>query len=170
MKKLLSSIVLCCLAITAFSQVKGVVKDSNGNTLIGANVVWKGTNIGTTTDGDGKFVLEQQPSVNELVTTYIGYANDTTQWNGAAFVEITMKSKEVNLDDVVVKSQRPGRMKAKGAENIEITTSTELCRAACCNLGESFSTNPSVDVEYSDVFQSMTIWTVHIKLQRQWML
>ena len=141
---------LCCLAITAFSQVKGVVKDSNGNTLIGANVVWKGTNIGTTTDGDGKFVLEPQPSVNELVTTYIGYANDTTQWNGAAFVEITMKSEEVNLDDVVVKSQRPGRMKAKGAENIEITTSTELCRAACCNLGESFSTNPSVDVEYSD--------------------
>ena len=150
MKKLFSSIILCFFAITAFSQVKGVVKDSNGNALIGANVVWIGTNIGTTTDGDGKFELELQQSVNELVTTYIGYANDTTQWNGAAFVEITMISEDVNLDDVVVKSQRPGRMKAKGAENIEITTSTELCRAACCNLGESFSTNPSVDVEYSD--------------------
>ena len=141
---------MCFLAITSFSQVRGVVKDSNGNTLIGANVVWKGTNIGTTTDGDGKFELEPQSSVNELITTYVGYANDTTQWNGATFVEITMKSEDVNLDDVVVKSQRPGRMKAKGAENIEITTSTELCRAACCNLGESFSTNPSVDVDYSD--------------------
>ena len=141
---------MCFLAITSFSQVRGVVKDSNGNTLIGANVVWKGTNIGATTDGDGKFELEPHPSVNELITTYVGYANDTTQWNGATFVEITMKSEDVNLDDVVVKSQRPGRMKAKGAENIEITTSTELCRAACCNLGESFSTNPSVDVDYSD--------------------
>ena len=150
MKRFLTSIFFSFLAITSFSQIRGVVKDSNGNTLIGANVVWIGTNIGTTTDGEGKFVLEAQPSVKELVTTYIGFANDTTQWNGASFVEITMKSEEVNLDDVVVKSQRPGRMKAKGAENIEITTSTELCRAACCNLGESFSTNPSVDVDYAD--------------------
>ena len=150
MKRFLTSIFFSFLAITSFSQVKGIVKDHDGNALIGANVVWKGTNIGTTTDADGKFVLEPQPSVNELVTTYIGFANDTTQWNGVAFIEITMKSEEISLDDVVVKSQRPGRMKAKGAENIEITTSTELCRAACCNLGESFSTNPSVDVDYAD--------------------
>ena len=34
--------------------------------------------------------------------------------------------------------------------NEEIITSDELCRAACCNLGESFVTNPSVDVSYSD--------------------
>ena len=117
MKKFLTSIVFSFLAITSFSQVNGIVKDHEGNALIGANVVWKGTNIGTTTDVDGKFVLEPQQSVNEIVTTYVGFANDTTQWNGSAFVEITMISEGVNLDDVVVKSQRPGRMKAKGAEN-----------------------------------------------------
>ena len=149
-KYILTSVFLCFLAVTAFSQVRGVVKDGDGNALIGANVVWKGTNIGTTTDGEGKFVLEPQSSVNELVTTYIGFANDTTQLNGATFVEITMQNEGVNLDKVVVKASRPGMMKAKGAQNIDVLSSTELCRAACCNLGESFSTNPSVDVDYSD--------------------
>ncbi|MBQ6082810.1 MAG: TonB-dependent receptor [Bacteroidales bacterium] len=149
MKKVLTSIFFSFLAITSFSQVRGVVKDQKGNALIGANVVWKDTNIGTTTDAQGAFILEKHDS-DAIVTTYIGFNNDTTAYNGAEFVEITLSGEDITLDNVVVKAQRPGRMKAKGAENIEITTSTELCRAACCNLGESFSTNPSVDVDYSD--------------------
>ena len=149
MKKFISSILLCFLAITSFSQVRGVVKDQEGNPLIGANVIWEGTNIGATTDDKGTFVLKRQPNINSLVTSYVGFENDTTSCEGIDFVEIMLHG-EITLDDVVVKSSRPGRMKAKGAENIEITTTTELCRAACCNLGESFSTNPSVDVNYAD--------------------
>ena len=149
MKRLVSTIILCFFAFSAYSQVKGVVKDNNGNALLGANIVWKDTNIGTTTDENGAFIIERSAKSNALVTSYVGFENDTTLCEGLDFVEITLKG-EITLDNVVVKSQRPGRMKAKGAENIEITTSTELCRAACCNLGESFSTNPSVDVNYAD--------------------
>lgn len=127
----------------------GVVKDDKGNALTGANVVWIGTNFGTTTDVNGAFTLDRRQDVNSLVVSFVGYENDTVSCEGADFVEVTLRG-EITLDDVVVKSSRPGRLRAKGAENIEITTSTELCRAACCNLGESFSTNPSVDVEYSD--------------------
>ncbi len=53
------------------------------------------------------------------------------------------------LDEVVTKAQR-GIRKLNGATNTELITSAELSRAACCNLGESFTTNPSVDVSYSD--------------------
>lgn len=127
----------------------GVVKDDKGNALTGANVVWIGTNFGTTTDVNGAFTLDRRQDVNSLVVSFVGYENDTVSCEGADFVEVTLRG-EITLDDVVVKSSRPGRLRAKGAENIEITTSTELCRAACCNLGESFSTNPSVDVNYSD--------------------
>lgn len=52
------------------------------------------------------------------------------------------------LDEVVVKSA--SRRKLSTATNTELITSAELRRAACCNLGESFTTNPSVDVAYSD--------------------
>ena len=149
MKRIFISVLFCLLTTCLFSQVSGFVRDGNGNALIGANVVWKGTNYGTTTDENGAFSLEKRNDSNSLVTSYVGFANDTTYCEGLDFIEITLHG-EITLDDVVVKSSRPGRMKAKDAENIEIITGTELCRAACCNLGESFSTNPSVDVDYSD--------------------
>ena len=149
MKKYFLSVFSCFLAITSFSQVRGVVKDQNGSVLIGANVVWIGTNYGTSTDENGSFVLERRPNMNTIVVSFVGFDNDTISCEGLDFVEVTL-SGEITLDDVVVKAQRPGRMKARGAENIEILTNTELCRAACCNLGESFSTNPSVDVNYTD--------------------
>ena len=149
MKRYVLSVFWCFLAITSFSQVRGVVKDQSGSVLIGANVVWIGTNYGTSTDENGSFVLERRPNMNTIVVSFVGFDNDTISCEGLDFVEVTL-SGEITLDDVVVKARRPGRMKAKGAENIEILTNTELCRAACCNLGESFSTNPSVDVNYSD--------------------
>ena len=149
MKKYFLSVFSCFLAITSFSQVRGVVKDQSGSVLIGANVVWIGTNYGTSTDENGSFVLERRPNMNTIVVSFVGFDNDTISCEGLDFVEVTL-SGEITLDDVVVKAQRPGRMKARGAENIEILTNTELCRAACCNLGESFSTNPSVDVNYTD--------------------
>ena len=65
-------------------------------------------------------------------------------------------SSEVNtldghaLHEVTVSAHRGGRVKTSGLGNTELISSKELLRAACCNLGESFTTNPSVDVNYAD--------------------
>ena len=149
MKRFVLTIILYFLAFTSFSQVKGVVKDDQGNALVGANVVWQGTNNGTITDVNGSFLLNRVGETESLVTSFVGYVNDTTLCKDIDYVEITLHG-EITLDDVVVKATRPGVMKAKGAQNIDVIGGAELCRAACCNLGESFSNNPSVDVEYSD--------------------
>lgn len=53
------------------------------------------------------------------------------------------------LQEYVVRAQGTRKMKM-GADNSELITAVELSRAACCSLGESFTTNPSVDVNYSD--------------------
>ena len=53
------------------------------------------------------------------------------------------------LQEVSV-SSKVGRVKTKGLGNTDFISSSELLRAACCNLGESFTTNPSVDVNYAD--------------------
>lgn len=126
-KGILTSVFMCFLAMTVVAQVRGVVKDAQGNVLVGANIVWKGTNLGTTTDAEGEFELQVQDAVNEMVTTYVGYMNDTTRWDGSAFVEITMKD-GISLENVVVKASRPGLMKAKGAQNIDVISNTELVR------------------------------------------
>lgn len=57
---------------------------------------------------------------------------------------------EWELDEFVVEKRKAGNMKLTGPENAFKINQTELFRAACCNLGESFTTNPSVDVNYSD--------------------
>ena len=54
------------------------------------------------------------------------------------------------LSEVTVSARQSGRVKTSGLGNTEFISSKELLRAACCNLGESFTTNPSVDVNYAD--------------------
>lgn len=73
--------------------------------------------------------------------------NDTTSVNtsdSVAYLEDQV------LDGVEVTMRKPGMTRMRGALNGSITGKEELFKAACCNLGESFVTNPSVDVNYSD--------------------
>ncbi|MBR5657225.1 MAG: TonB-dependent receptor [Prevotella sp.] len=60
----------------------------------------------------------------------------------------TLKTQQIN--EVTVSAHQWGRVKASTIGNTELISSKELLRAACCNLGESFTTNPSVDVNYAD--------------------
>lgn len=67
----------------------------------------------------------------------------------AAIAQTDSISSEHNLKDVTVNAMIGMKSKYR-VDNTEIIGKTQLVRAACCNLGESFTTNPSVDVSYSD--------------------
>ena len=56
----------------------------------------------------------------------------------------------VDLQNVTITARRAGTRRVKGPANAVLIGREELFKAACCNLGESFTTNPSVDVNYSD--------------------
>ena len=58
--------------------------------------------------------------------------------------------KDENLQEVKVVARKPGTSRLAGAVNGIAVNKDELFKAACCNLGESFTTNPSVDVAYND--------------------
>ena len=75
----------------------------------------------------------------------VGNSADTTSVSQHAD-SIPMQS----IGEVTVTSRRPGMSRVAGAENGMRINRAELFKAACCNLGESFTTNPSVDVNYSD--------------------
>ena len=62
----------------------------------------------------------------------------------------TLGMKEKQLEGVTVVKQRQGTTRINSAMNAFQINKSELFKAACCNLGESFTTNPSVDVSYSD--------------------
>ena len=89
--------------------------------------------------------------MNKTITLYIFGISAAAMLPAAAqnTGKATANDTTVNqLEDLVVRSA--STRKLGGAMNTTLITSAELKRAACCNLGESFTTNPSVDVNYSD--------------------
>ena len=75
--------------------------------------------------------------------------------SGAAYGQVADTASIETLDgqtiqEVTVTAQSARRLRKDGITNTELIGTKELLRAACCNLGESFTTNPSVDVNYAD--------------------
>ncbi|NNE16292.1 MAG: SusC/RagA family TonB-linked outer membrane protein [Saprospiraceae bacterium] len=91
-----------CVAMT-FAQrtVTGNITDNSGLPLIGANVLVKGTTIGTITDVDGNYSLEVPDGNNMLVISYTGYSTQELDITGTNTVNITLAEGEV-LQEVVV--------------------------------------------------------------------
>lgn len=82
-------------------RITGTVKDANGEPIIGANVVEKGTTNGIITDIDGKFSLNIKPNAT-LKISYIGYASLEIKTNNAISYIITLQEDTKILDEVVV--------------------------------------------------------------------
>lgn len=82
-------------------KITGVVKDQNGESVIGANVSVKGTTIGTTTGLDGDFVLEV-PENAVIQVSYIGYVSQELRLGGKNHLDVVLKDDSQALEEVVV--------------------------------------------------------------------
>ena len=80
---------------------KGVVKDANGETVIGASVVVKGTGTGTITDMDGNFSIPNVARGATLEISFVGYQSVTVTWNGQP-LSVVLKEDAQALDEVGV--------------------------------------------------------------------
>jgi hypothetical protein len=143
--------------IPGFSQkIQGFVYELDGEQkklpLPGANVFWAGTTMGTATDKDGAFALPIGSSKSHmLVISYVGYESDTIHINdNKGPVEIILAQNKT-LREVEIAERGPGaHISRTDLIATQQITLGELKKAACCNLSESFETNASVDVNYSD--------------------
>ena len=120
--------------------------------LIGANVFWLNTQIGTITDEEGKFSLPYLGPEEQLILSYIGFKSDTLSIKeNRLVIQFLDQSDSESLDEVTLTQRRKAIQKSYfEAQNIIYVNSDELLKAACCNLSESFETNPSIDVNFSD--------------------
>lgn len=80
---------------------KGVVKDNQGETVIGASVVVKGSTNGTITGLDGDFTLDNVKRGDVIQISYIGYVSQEVVWQGTP-LNITLKEDSLTLEEVVV--------------------------------------------------------------------
>lgn len=141
--------------VTACAQkVMGVVSQRNEQgqeeAVAGANVHWLGTGIATTTGANGVFIIERVADSNQLIISFTGLQSDTITITDEKSVRIELRSEKI-LDAVTVEGWKPssGMDQTRGV-NTTVMMQEELFKAACCNLSESFETNPSIDVSFTD--------------------
>ena len=151
MKKIIFTLLLMlAVCAGAYAHAWGTVLDDKGEPLVGANVYWAGTTIGVATDIDGRFQLEPVKSTNLLVTSFMGFHNDTTEVIAHSELTIVLVS-DLLLEEVEIVERKMAVLRSRLTPlATETLTGEALCMAACCNLSESFETSASVDVAYAD--------------------
>lgn len=128
-----------------------VFGSEKGEPLAGAYVIWAGTSRGTITSPDGEYDLQMlhEGKTAKLVVSYVGYTTDTLTISTQGTYDVTLRP--IEMTDVDVTARRVGSALDRISPLLtEKVTADELSKAACCNLGESFQTNASVDVNYAD--------------------
>ena len=143
------------MQLLAQENLEGRVLAKEGNEtipLIGANVFWLNSQIGTITNENGKFSLPYLGPEERIIISYVGFKSDTLIIKeNRLLIKFLDESDSESLDEVTLTKRRKAIQKSYfEAQNIIYVNSDELLKAACCNLSESFETNPSIDVNFSD--------------------
>ncbi|MDU1889820.1 MAG: TonB-dependent receptor [Dysgonomonas sp.] len=150
------NIFILLLLVPVFASAKDILKgyitDKDKQPLIGASVRWENAKIGVITDEKGFFQISGTPHKDHMLAiTYVGFADKVVHIHDFAETQNIVLEENTELGEVIVERTPPGTIKSrKDILQTEKITVKELHRAACCNLSESFETNPSVDVSFSD--------------------
>ncbi|NND52256.1 MAG: TonB-dependent receptor plug domain-containing protein, partial [Flavobacteriaceae bacterium] len=151
-------LLVSCLLVSSFgfsqNTLSGTIMEADEKNeqlpLPGANVFWLNTSIGTVTDFEGKFTIPYERSYTKLVISFVGFKTDTLTITEPKPIHHIL-SPTTDLEEVQIKGRKQTTAKSYlQSQNIITVSSDELLKAACCNLSESFETNPSIDVNFAD--------------------
>lgn len=158
-KKIISFFLLILLTKWSFSQkISGKIYEENltenkvEQLLPGASVYWLNSTIGTTSNANGSFEIDA-PSLYPatLIVSYVGYQPDTINLLKYQTNLKIKLSKDVDLAVFeLTEREKSSSVSLVAPIHIETLSEKELTKAACCNISESFETNASVDVNFSD--------------------
>lgn len=157
-KHIAIGVLLLFFAFQAEAQTtKGTVLGANNSgteeTLPGANVFWQGTNIGAAADIAGVFELPNATTFPaKLIISMVGFLSDTLVINQKREAPLRIVLKHTHtLNEVKVEARQSSTLHSSfNPINTEIIGKKELLKAACCNLSESFGSNASVDIAFTD--------------------
>lgn len=153
---LVSAAIMVVLSGAALAkEVRGTVygsgSDGKQETLPNASIRWIGTSLGTFADKTGKFTITATDKSNKLEISYTGYEKDTIEVTDFSKVLSVVLKSNLTTEELQVKGNQPARILTNSSINkTEVVTMRGLQKAACCNLSESFQTNPSVDVSFTN--------------------
>ena len=132
---MLLSLMLPLQALAEKLTVTGTVFDQTGEPIIGATVMEKGTQTGTSTDIDGNFTINVNSDAT-LRISYVGYDSQEIKVNGRTHLEVTLQEDNQLLDEVVVvgygtmkKSDMTGAISSVNGSDLAKRTTTNPAEA-----------------------------------------
>lgn len=139
----------CLGALNGFGQSSGRVLDaSSGQPIVGCIIHEVGTERAATTNIEGAFVWPKGQAL--LVFHALGYARDTVNWSGTEVDKVIALHADL-LNEVKIEEHVGGtELSLLNPQGFQTLNKKELCKAACCNLSESFETNASIDAAFTD--------------------
>jgi outer membrane receptor for ferrienterochelin and colicins len=151
--KINSIILFLCLSTALQAQLlTGIVRDENGQPIVGAHVYWMDKSAETMTDANGNFKLPRRSKERMVHVEFVGFQMFMkTLKADENDLKIFLKEAVKELGAVqIVGKKGDNSVSALNARNVETINSMELRKAPCCNLSESFETNGTVDIAYAD--------------------
>jgi len=118
-----------------------------------ANVYWLSTNSGVISDSTGSFILHKPHNEEDLriAVSFVGYNTDTlTVDHDQEHIEIILQEALALEEVTVVKNQATNVTSRINLMPTQIITEAGLQKLACCNIGESFESNATIDVGFTD--------------------
>jgi len=138
----------------AEKEILGVVMemDEKGNLkpLSGASIILSGSEQGTAANENGFFKLMPLKDEVTLEISYAGFLPQKVDVKAGQHLTIVLNSAKELQEVKIISGRKSSFISAASVIRTQIMTEKELFKAACCNLSESFETNPSVDVSYND--------------------
>lgn len=156
LRQIVGIIILLCIIQTKGQTIRGFVYeiafDGTISPISGANVYTLDHKKGTITNKHGYFEIDtNQLSTKTLIISILGYSSDTFHIQNADQELKIYLNLGYNLPVVEIIDDIPSTyILSLKAVPVQVISSGELRRAACCNLARSFETNASVDVQYND--------------------
>ncbi|MAV04821.1 MAG: TonB-dependent receptor [Flavobacteriaceae bacterium] len=145
------------LSLNSYSQelLSGKISFLNKENKIvfleGASVYWKDSSIGVISDKNGNYSIPFSENSNILVVKMLGFKEYSLIINDVKTYDFKLIEESNELNEVIVSKRKNTIQKSYfKTQNIVNVSSDELLKAACCNVSESFETNPSIDVSYSN--------------------
>lgn len=142
-------------ALCGRAQIKGKLVEisKKGDTTVvpGVIIAWEGSAFSATSDENGNFSIATATETSQLRVQAVGYENQIlTVSDPTKFLLLVLKS-GVELNEIEIVYFSSGtEVSYLNPIKMEILNERSLMKAACCNLSESFETNPSIDVNFAD--------------------
>jgi iron complex outermembrane receptor protein len=130
MKKLLLSFSLI-MSVCSYAQhkVTGVVTDNTGNSLVGANIIEKGTNNGTISDKNGAYTIDCSSANTSLNYSFVGYSDQNTDVNGRSIINISLKEGMFLESVEIVGTRSPNRTVTESPVAIDVINISEIANS-----------------------------------------